>query len=197
MITLSTRFQWLIGFVLVLLLVVTRGQHFATLTHLPSASWSVFFIAGVYLRSWRILPFLLVLAAGLDYSAIKFGGVSDFCVSSVYVLLLPAYACLWFAGRWYARQYHFKWRTLLPLVTAIFVGASLCELFSSGGFYFFSGRFVDPTVVQFGERLVKYFPPNLQSMAFYGGIAAIVHLLVVLTINTVSEQDHRNQQVSR
>lgn len=61
MIALSTRHQLLIGLLLVLLLAATRGHDFASLTHLPGASWSVFFLAGVYLRSWRVLPFLLAL----------------------------------------------------------------------------------------------------------------------------------------
>lgn len=189
MIALSTRSQWLIACLLMLLLTVTRGHHFTSLTHLPGASWAVFFLAGVYLRSRSLLLFLLALAAVVDYSAITYGGVSDFCVSSAYVLLLPAYTCLWLAGRWYSRQYCLQWLTLLSLSAALLVGATLCELFSSGGFYFFSGRFEETTLVEFGERLVKYFPPNLQAMAFYVAMAAFVHLVFALVSETASQQD--------
>ena len=52
---LSTRTQVLIGIALALLLAITRGNHFATL-NLPSASWAVFFLAGVLLRRVGYLP---------------------------------------------------------------------------------------------------------------------------------------------
>ena len=53
--------------------------------------------------------------------------------------------------------------------------AAVCELFSSGGSYFFSGRSAEPTLAEFAGRLVTYFPRYLQSLAFYVGIAAVVH----------------------
>lgn len=177
MLTLSTRHQFLIGIVLVLLVVATRGQHFATLHSLPGASWAVFFLAGVYLRPRWALPGLLALTWMLDFAAYTWGGASGFCLTPAYVFLLPAYSALWLAGRWYAGRYRFAWRTLLPLGVAMLAGAAVCELFSSGGFYFFSGRFMDPTFVEFGARLVKFFPPYLQSVAFYVAIAAVVHML--------------------
>jgi hypothetical protein len=180
MLTLSNRNQLIIGTVLVLLVIATRGQHFATLHSLPGASWAVFFLAGVYLRPRWALPGLLALTWMLDFAAYTWGGASGFCLTPAYVFLLPAYSALWFAGRWYAGRYRFEWRTLLPLGAAMLAGAAVCELFSSGGFYFFSGRFAEPTFAEFGARLVKYFPPYLQSVAFYAGIAAVVHALFSL-----------------
>ncbi len=47
MLILSKQTQIVIGLVLVLLMAVTRGHHFATLNHLPGASWAVFFLAGL------------------------------------------------------------------------------------------------------------------------------------------------------
>jgi hypothetical protein len=177
MLTLSTRHQLVIGTVLVLLVVATRGQHFATLHSLPGATWAVFFLAGVYLRPVLALPGLLALTWMLDFAAYTWGGASGFCFTPAYLYLLPAYSALWLAGRWYARRYRFEWRTLLPLAAAMLVGAAVCELFSSGGFYFFSGRFAEPTFAEFGARLVKFFPSYLQSVAFYVAIAALVHAL--------------------
>ena len=46
---LSTRNQLLIGLALAVLMAITRGHHFATV-NLPSASWAVFFLAGVLLK---------------------------------------------------------------------------------------------------------------------------------------------------
>lgn len=186
MLTLSNRNQILIGALLALLLIASRGQHFATLHSLPGASWAVFFLAGVYLRPLWVLPALFVFAWGLDFTPHLLGGASlaeivnggqAFCLTPAYFFLLPAYGTLWFAGRWYAGQHRLAWRTLLPLGAAAFTGAAVCELLSSGGFYFFSGRFADPTLIEFAGRLATFFPSYLQSLAVYLGIAAVVHAL--------------------
>lgn len=189
MLTLSHRHQLLIALALASLLIATRGQHFATLHHLPGASWAVFFLAGVYLRPAWIFPALFALVWGLDFAphlasgaslAEILGGGQAFCLTPAYFFLLPAYGALWLAGRWYAARYRFAWPTLVPLAAALVVGAAVCELFSSGGFYFFSGRFHEPTLIEFGARLVKYFPSYLGSLAFYVGIAAAVHTALAL-----------------
>lgn len=186
MLTLSTRNQALIGAVLTLLLIATRGQHFATLHSLPGASWAAFFLAGVYLRPVWVLPAMLTFVWGLDFAPHLLSGASlteivrgsqAFCLTPAYVFLLPAYGALWFAGRWYAGRYRFEWRTLAPLGAATLLGAAICELLSSGGFYFFSGRFAEPSLAEFAARLVTYFPRYLQSLAFYVGITAVVHAL--------------------
>ena len=189
MLTLSNRNQLFIGVALATLMIATRGHHFATLQHLPSASWAVFFLAGLYLRPARVFVALLALAGFLDYAAITWGGVSSFCVSPAYALLLPAYGVLWLAGRWYAKRYRFEWRTLLPLSMAVLTGATMCEMLSSGGFYFFSGRFVDTNIAEFGARLVKYFPGMLQSMLFYVAIVAVTHALFVLARNAAAKRN--------
>ncbi len=177
MLTLSTRNQIAVGLALAAALTLTRGQHFATLHSLPGASWAVFFLAGVYLRPLWALPALLALTWFLDFAAFTWGGASGFCLTPAYVFLLPAYTSLWLAGRWYAARHRFAWATLVPLAGSVVAGAAVCELFSSGGFYFFSGRFAEPTLTEFGARLVKYFPSYLQSVGFYVGIAAAMHAL--------------------
>ena len=180
MLKLSKQNQIITGFVLLLLVVATRGQHFATLQHLPGASWAVFFLAGLYLSSIWVLPALLALIWFLDFAAFTWGGTSGFCLTQAYVFLLPAYSALWFSGRWYAKQYRFEWNTLIPFVAAVLVGSAVCELFSSGGFYFFSGRFVDTSLVEFAGRLIKYYPMYLQSLVFYVAIAAVIHTIFVV-----------------
>lgn len=181
MLTLATRNQLFIAIALTLLMVATRGHHFATLEHLPGASWAVFFLAGLYLRPAWTFTALLALAALIDYLAVTVANASTFCISPAYLFLLPAYGALWLAGHWYARRYRFEWRTLMPLSLAVIGGATVSELLSSGGFYFFSGRFAETTLAEFGARLVHYFPASLQSMLFYIAIAAVSHSAFVLT----------------
>ncbi len=178
--TLDKRTQLWIGLALIALLAVTRGHHFASITHLPSASWAVFFLAGFYLRRGWIFLALLAEAAIIDFASITYGGVSSFCVTPAYGFLLPAYGTLWLAGRWLASRYSFHWSALLPFALAVVAGTTLSELFSSGGFYFFGGRYVDPTMAEFGVRLMKYFPKMLSSFAFWIGIATAIHVAFAL-----------------
>ncbi len=173
--------QILIGAALMLLLITTRGHHFASLINLPSASLAVFFLAGLYLgRTW-IFAALFILCAALDFSAITSGGVNSFCVTPAYGFLLPAYGVMWLAGSWLAKRYSFDWTTMLLLTGSLAISALLSELFSSGGFYFFGGRYANPALVEFGPRLVKYFPHQLEGLAFWMGVAAIVHIAIALT----------------
>lgn len=182
MLTLSTRNQMAIALLLVLLMVLTRSHHFASVHNLADASWAIFFLAGIYLRSaWPLLGFF-ALSWWLDFAAYTWGGVSDYCLTPAYVFLLPAYASLWLAGRWYTKQYQFTWRTAIPLSLSIMAGLTLCELFSGGGFYFFSGRIAETTLSEFGEQLIKYFPLYIETFVFYTGIAIVIHALFTLII---------------
>ncbi|MBL4743326.1 MAG: hypothetical protein JKX87_01600 [Cycloclasticus sp.] len=184
MINLSTRQQVMVGLFLAALMAVTRGHHIATIENLPSAAWAVFFLAGIYLRSIWLLPALLLEAAALDYAAVTWGGVSSFCISPAYAFLLPAYGSLWLAGQCYAKHYRFEWRTLPRLLISSTSGVLVCQLFSSGGFYFYSGRFTDPSLSEFTARLLKYTPHTLETMAFYVAFALVVHSLFVLLDET-------------
>ncbi|MGH8647004.1 MAG: hypothetical protein ACREX4_22120 [Gammaproteobacteria bacterium] len=162
------------------LMAATRSHHFAATLHLPDASWAVFFLAGFYLRPLWVFPALLALAGVSDYVAIAWLGVSDFCASPAYGFLLPAYGALWLAGRWYAGRHRSALSTLVPLAGSVVFGAAVCEIISSGGFYFFSGRFAETSLVELGLRLAKYFPPALVSLAFWMGIAIVVHIVFTL-----------------
>jgi hypothetical protein len=185
MFALSSRHQMVIALLLAVLMIITRSHHFISLHNLPGASWAVFFLAGVYLRAvWPLAGFLM-LAWILDYMAYAWGGASGFCLTPAYAFLLPAYASLWLAGRWYASQHQYVWRTLMPLSLSIVFGLILCELFSSGGFYFFSGRFADTTWLEFAERTSAYFPMYVVSFLFYAGFAILLHWIIVFIAQSI------------
>ncbi|MGX2039366.1 hypothetical protein ACWJKU_04425 [Methylocaldum sp. MU1018] len=184
---------WPVALGLAALMAATRSHHFASVTHLPDASWAVFFLAGFYLRPAWMFPALLGLAGLSDYVAITWLGVSDFCVSPAYGFLLPAYGALWLAGRWYARRHHFRFSTLPSLALALLTGAAISELLSSGGFYFFSGRYVETNFAEFGARLAKYFPHALEGIALYIAAAILVHVAFGLARPGRSVEDHGRQ----
>jgi len=174
----NLRHRLFITMLLVLLMVVTRGHHVISILHVPDASWAVFFIAGVYLNAQWYFLILCVLAMLIDWLAISMGGVSSFCITPAYTMLLPAYASLWLGGRLYAAYHRNTMSSLMLLILITFAAALLAELFSSGGFYFLGGRFNEPTFMGFIERLAGYFPQTLGSLAFYLGIAGVVQVLL-------------------
>jgi hypothetical protein len=90
-------------------------------------------------------------------------------------MLLPAYGALWLGGQWLARQYRPQLSTLLPLLSSVLVASTVCQLISSGSYYYFSGHFADPTLAEFGQRLLRYGPLSLESMAFYIALTAALH----------------------
>ncbi len=176
MIQIQQRSQWLIGAFLMLLMALTRGHHFASIDQLPSASWAVFFLAGIYLKPRWAFPLLILEALLLDFAAITLGGVSSFCITPSYSMLIPAYASLWMMGRWYAAHHQQQWRSMLTLCSCLLLGTLMCQLISSGSFYFYSGRFTDPTMAELLNRLIQYSPSRLQAVFFYIGCAVVAHL---------------------
>jgi len=173
---LALRQRLMIGLALAVLMAITRGQHFASLDALPSASWAVFFLAGVYLRAGWGFAALFVEASLLDLAALQGGQVTDWCLSPAYWALLPAYACLWGAGRLFAQLARGEARDLLRLA-ALVCGAALCAyLISGGGFYFLSGHYPQADLAGFVTRIASYYPRQLGNLALYLVAAAILHL---------------------
>jgi hypothetical protein len=174
----NLRTQWLIGLFLVLLMVVTRSHQISLQYHFYDASSAIFFLAGVYLAPRRAFAAACALAAAIDWTAIHVGGISDICITPAYAMLLPAYASLWAAGRWYRQHHRDTLTTLVPLFASAATASFIAELFSSGGFYFLGGQFADVTLAGFIPRLVEYFPSMLEAMLMYVGMAAITHATI-------------------
>lgn len=175
MIKLSPRAQLAVGITLMALMAMTRGQHFASV-NLPSASWAVFFLAGVLLAPRWVFPGLFVEASLLDFAAIEWSGVSSYCLSPAYWMLVPAYGSLWFGGRIYARLHRDHASSLATLAGCVMLSAFVCYLFSGGGFLFFSGRYPDPSLAQLIERIGIYYPRYLATLALYVGTAAALFI---------------------
>ncbi|MEW6679136.1 MAG: hypothetical protein AB1421_14570 [Pseudomonadota bacterium] len=173
--TLTSRQQLALGLLLALTMILTRPHTLSSVHHLPGTSWAVFFLAGIFIR--RAWPFYAYcgLAAAIDYVAITFGGVSSFCVTPAYAMLLPAFGALWLGGRWYAQRHRDSLATLPRLAVAVVASAFVAELFSSGGFYFLGGRYAEPTLAEFLPRLTNYFPGMLGAMALYVAAAAVAY----------------------
>jgi hypothetical protein len=167
----------LIAVLLACLMALTRYHHFGSSAFLPDASFAVFLLAGFYLRSPWWLALFMAEAALIDSVTIA-GGVSAFCVTPAYALLIPTYGVLWLAGRVYSRLHRWAWTTLVPLAAVALVGVAVAFLISSGSFYLFSGYFPEMSALEYAGRVARYFPPYLTSACLYLALAAMIHVAV-------------------
>ncbi len=174
--SLTKNHVYLIGGILLFLMIVTRAGF---VNHIQDASWAVFFILGFYLREKIALPLFLLVAFIVDLSVIKATGAENYCFTVAYPFLAPAYASLWLAGRWFANNYSVSIKGLGYFVLAAIVGVTACDLFSSGGFYFFSDRFAETSLAGFAERVATYLPMYMKTTVIYLAIAALVHFAVL------------------
>jgi hypothetical protein len=162
---------------LALVMLITRTHSLSQVVHLPDTSLASFFIAGFYIRSRLAMPALFALGFAIDVVMITVMGTSGFCFTLAYAMLLPAYGLLWAAGRLAAARLGGS----LPMIAGLLAVAVLgSEMLSSGGFYFLSGRFAEPTLAGFLPRLLRYFPLTLISALGWGAVAAMAHGLALL-----------------
>jgi len=162
------------------LMVCTRGQHFATVDALPSASWAVFFLAGALLRPAWLFPALFVLSSLLDLASLALGRVTDWCLSPAYWALAVAYGALWWGGRVYARMHRDRLSTVPVLALSLLAVSVVAYLISKGGFYFLSGRYPDATWAGFLDRIPRYYPRALGTLAGYVGAGFVVYAVARL-----------------
>ncbi len=168
---------------LALLMAVTRGSHFGSSINLPDATLAIFLVAGFMLPRYTLLSlaafgFLLLEAGGLDYYAIAYRGVSDYCVSPAYWFLIPTYASMWFAGHWFAARQHNNWNSLALFGGVSLFATSFAFLISNGAFYLFSGRFTEISVAEYAARVAKYYPSYVSGGLMYLALAAVIYVAV-------------------
>ena len=187
----SAKTQLLIGGVLLVLMVVTRGNLFS---HMADASWAIFFMVGFYLKSETLsklaFPLFFLAAFVIDLIVIDAQGGVHYCFTPSYPFLIPAYAAMWFAGRWFANKYQENTRGLATFVASAAAGVAVCFLISNAGFYFFSGKFEEMTVAQYASSVAHYLPGYLKITAIYLSFAGLVHLLISHSPAANKEQAH-------
>lgn len=172
----SKRNQLLIGLSLSVVMMVTRFNHFGSPVSLPDASLAVFFLAGLYLSRRVWFPALVLEAAVLDWASVA-GGVSDWCVTAAYGFLIPAYASLWIAGRWYAPRARMAWVTLAPLAGSLATAVTVAFVIANMSFYLFSGYFDAMSWTDYMRDTLGYYPPYAGYTFMYVCLAAGMHVV--------------------
>ncbi len=175
---------------LAVLMLATRFHHFGSAISLPDASLASFFFAGLLFKQLRLFVFLLIEAALIDYVAIAHFSVSDFCISVAYAALIPAYAAMWYAGRFCSRFKSLKPVELGSHFGLLFLATSIAFLISNGSFYLFSGRYPELSWTQYIERVGMYYPPYLTSTLIYG-IVIFAVIQIIKALLSQSREQHR------
>ncbi len=165
---------------LVLLMALTRGSHFGSSFLLPDATLAIFLIAGyilprLSLSSLAAFILLLLAAGGIDYYAIAYGGVSDYCFSPAYGFLIPTYASMWLGGRWFAAHQQDNLRGLALFGGVSWLATTVAFLISNSSFYVLSAHFTDMSVIEYATRVAKYYPPYLGGSLIYLALAAVIY----------------------
>ena len=187
----SSKTQYIIAAVLMALMVLTRGNITA---HLQDASWAIFFLVGYYLRDSSIarlaFPLFFLAAFVIDLVVIDAQGGVHYCFTPAYPFLIPAYASMWFAGKWLANNATENALGLFKLVTAAAVGVTVCFVISNVGFYFFSEKFETMSMATYVNSVAQYLPAYLKTTALYLGFAAMFHMVVVQSNKLSNERAH-------
>ncbi len=169
-----------IAIALMVLMAMTRYDHFGSSVSLPDASYAVFFLGGLYLGRMRgglaILALLLVEAALVDYYAINFRDVSAWCVTSAYGFLMVAYAALWFVGRWYAPRHNLAVKGLLGLFAAGAAAGSLAFVIANVSFYLLAGYFGNMSFIEYFSRVAQYYGSYVEVAVIYIGCAVMLQM---------------------
>jgi hypothetical protein len=164
---------------LALVMAATRFSHTGSAWLPPDASWAVFFVGGFYLaREWRwALGLLLIQAVAVDYTAIRYFGVSNYCVTVAYWFIVPAYAVLWLGGAWLRHHYRQAPADLARLVASLVVSVTVCFLLTQGSFYWLGARVAHPDLAGWWSNFARWYPHFLAVPCAYVALAAFVEIV--------------------
>ena len=175
--TLTKNQTWLIGGLLLTIMIATRSH--LLISHIQDASWAIFFLLGFYVRDKLGLPLFMLAAFIIDLLVIESKGGESYCFTISYPFLIPAYASLWLSGRWFSKHYSENLQGLFYFIASAIIGITVCDVISSGGFYWFSGRFDNVNITEFAGRITTFLPMFMKTTLLHLSIAAVIHLAVV------------------
>jgi hypothetical protein len=171
--SLTQKQKWLVGGLFLAFMMLTRSH---MITHLQDASWAIFFLVGFYWRSHIAFGIFMVAAVLIDLAVVQYTNISNYCMTPSYPFIIPAYATLWFAGRFFANH------SVVNNVAGLLKGALLavsaiiaCFMITNAGFYVFSGHFESMTVTAYVQDVSKYLPAFMKTTLMYLSFAAFIH----------------------
>jgi hypothetical protein len=167
----------LIGTLLLVILTITRSDHFGSSIQLPDASWAIFWLSGAWLLRWGWLAVLMIASVIVDYYVIGHG-ISSYCVTPAYPFLILTYLSLWVTGYWYATTRILSRRPVIKALMAVSNGVVFAFAISNVSFYLFAGYFGSMSAWHYATAVARYFPNFLFHTAMYVGLGLLVHYVV-------------------
>lgn len=188
---LSSRAQWVVLALMVLMIGATRFNHFFSQTLLADATWAAFFIAGLVLSS-RLAPVVLmvvVLAIDLGWRILSGTPSENGCVSAAYPFLVVAYGSLWVMGRLTAQLAEVSFKGLALTYAGLTAGVLSSFVISNAAWYAFSGKYDAMPVLEFADKVSPYVMSFLQGAAFWLTLSVGVWLVLskVVTQNKAQQ----------
>ncbi len=179
--------SFLQGAGLIGLILLTRMNHFGDHVYLPDATLAALFLGGMLVSRSGWLALAIGVAFGMDFYAMGYKGVSDYCMSLGYWGLIPTYAAVWGMGRWLAkREQSFA---ALPYALAGWLATSIAFVLSNAFWYSFSDKVNTLTIVEFTQRIAKYYTPYVGYTMMYLGIAwGLVKLINSVKVQYTTKQ---------
>ncbi|HWK86853.1 MAG TPA: hypothetical protein VNQ34_05030 [Xanthobacteraceae bacterium] len=176
MFVLDARKERLVIVLLTVLMAVTRIEHFGLSRVVPDASTAIFFLAGLLISNPLWLMAFLAQACGLDFAAISAVGVDPVCVTFGYIMMIPAYAALWYAPRALRGDFTPGLAGFGKLALACVAGLGVFFVLSNIGYYFGGGFSTSMGAAEFARRVARYFPYYLTSTLIYSAIGVLLAL---------------------
>lgn len=171
--------NFFIGTALVALILLTRTNHFGSSIYLPDATIAVLFVGGLLVQRLRWFAIAVIAAFGMDFYALGYKGVSDYCMSFGYWGLIPTYAAVWWMGRTlaaYAQKKQANPFAIAAYTAFAWLAASIGFILSNAFWYAFSDKVNTLSVVEFSQRVAQYYTPYVGYALMYVGIAWLVNL---------------------
>lgn len=166
----------LVGSILIALILLTRTNHFGDSVYLPDATLAVLFLGGLMIARSSWLGLAIIVAFGMDFYALGFKGVSDYCMSLGYWGLIPTYALVWGAGRFLAKRN--KPFAIMPYALFGWAAASVAFVLSNAFWYSFSDKVSTLSIFEFSQRITQYYTPYVGYAMMYLGVAWVANQLV-------------------
>jgi len=167
---------------LIAAILLTRTNHFGGKVYLPDATLAVLFLGGLLVARKSWLGVAIAAAFAMDFYALGWKGVSDYCMSLGYWGLIPTYAIVWGAGRWLAkhsRSGHQQPFASAPYLTTGLAAASVAFVLSNAFWYAFSDKVATLSIMEFSQRVARYYTPYVGYAMMYLGIAWVTHFVII------------------
>ena len=155
----------LLGWTLVAVILLTRTNHFGTSVRLPDATLAVLFLGGFMGLGVGWLVGAIAAAFAIDFYAIGFAGVSDYCMSWGYAGLIPTYAVVWWFGQYASKRQNPM--SLTTLLSTSIISLSIAFVMSNAFWYAFSDKVNMLPILEFSQRVAKYYIPYVGYAMFY------------------------------